>query len=271
MDRLLSPRTKRVALVVGVVALVALAGCTSGGSDDTTTPTTNGTDMGQLASDHAAQIDAAQSLTTSQEIVVQQAQNDTTVTDTRQRITYFDLENSLGLENYTRTYSSAQGEVVQSADTYTVNDETYLRSYDSRIGQTRYFYGQEPYNQSEPPSPLNFTSAGDVSFYEFMNASVEAQGTTEFQGESVQRYTANGTENLPNVTDLYSSSFGTIDGANATLLVTDDGLVRHMEIQLTGTSTGGQPLAVTIRLTASDIDSTTVQEPDWLSEVGQSS
>ncbi|QSG11759.1 hypothetical protein HSBGL_1337 [Halapricum desulfuricans] len=91
MDRLLSPKTRQIVLVVLAVSLVALAGCTTGGDtaptetttgdELTDTPTDEPTDTqtdeppesdidpGELADSHAALLEDADSVTAGQRVV----------------------------------------------------------------------------------------------------------------------------------------------------------------------------------------------------------
>ncbi|MCU4716493.1 DUF7537 family lipoprotein [Halapricum hydrolyticum] len=295
MDRLLSPQTKRIVLVVLAVALVALAGCSTGDTtptettddypltetttdpadgtttdpaDETTTePPASDVDPEELAANHAERIDAASSLTASQQVLVRQTTGGNTSVSDTQMVSYYDLADRVGLQTATKSVTAPQYATKQRTDKYTAGDETFLRANSSTSQQAEYYYDQQPYNYSAPPTPVNFTSAGWTGLYENMNASLQEQGTTEFGNETVTRYTASGQASLPVLSAGAGSSFSELDQINATVLVTDDGLVTSTTVRASGTSVRGTDLAIAYQYTVTDLNETTVTEPAWTENV----
>lgn len=295
MERLFSARTKQIALVVLAVSLLALAGCSTGDDSSDGTPTVNQTvpeptseptpeptttddptpppesdiDVDELAASHAAQIEAATSLTAGQQVQQRQVLDGNTSVGSQQSLGYYDLENSTGLVNSSQTSQSQLGSFSSSAQQYTAGNETFLRQNSTQLPAPQYSYDAEPYNMSQQPTPVNFTGVGWGQFYEAWNPSLQSQGETEFQGETVEEYRAEGQDSLPYLSETLSGSFQEIDTINATTLVTDDGLVTYTAIQVSGTGTRGGEITSTFQFTVTDINSTTVPEPNWLDQVNQ--
>jgi hypothetical protein len=293
MDRLFSARTKRIALVVLAVTLVALAGCSTGGNGGDGTPTANQTtpeptaeptpeptttdepspppesdiDPAELAASHTAQIEAATSVTAGQQVQQRQVLDGNTSVGSQQLLGYYDLENSIGLVNSSQTSQSQLGSVSSSAQQYTASNETFLRQNSTRLPEPQYSYDAEPYNMSQQPTPVNFTGIGWGQFYETWNPSLQSQGETEFQGETVEEYRAEGQNSLPYLSETLGNSFQEIDTINATTLVTDDGLATYTVIQVSGTGTRGGEITTTFQFTVTGVNETTVPEPAWLEQV----
>ncbi|MEF8826716.1 MAG: hypothetical protein V5A27_10330 [Halapricum sp.] len=302
MDRLVSPKTKQVLLVVLAVALVALAGCNTGGDTTTspgetltdgnetlttdtetttepttteptttepttTEPTESDIDPDVLASEHAAQVEAADSLAAGRTISVRSVSDGNLSTQYTEYLGYYNFQDSVGFENATETYSGVQGAFRSSSEVYTNGSETFQKVNSTRYPEAQYFYGQEPYNESELPTPVDFENAGWVSIYESLNGSFQSQGTTEYRGQTVEEYTADGQASLPNLSEDLSASFSEIDSLNATILVTEDSLVTYLGIQASGTGTDGSDLSLGYQFTVTDVNATTVEEPAWTSSV----
>ncbi len=300
MDRLLSPKTKQVLLVLLAVGLVALAGCNTGGDGtpsvtstdgeslnettpgETTTPneTTPGetttpnettpqsdVDFDELAAGHDTQVESADSLTEGAQILEQYTVNGSQSVSTTEVVTYYDLAEQVGLETAAVSQSSSQGSLQQSSVKYTAGTETFQRTNSTQRQDAQYRYDQEPYNMSAQPTPINFTSVGWTTLYDNMNASLLADGTTEFQNETVQKYTASGRDRLPALSSGIGSSFSELETFNVTMLVTDDGLITRTTIRAAGTTVQGAELTLAYQYTVADLGATTVEKPDWTDNV----
>ena len=283
MDRLLSPKTKRVLLVLLAVGLVALAGCNTGGD---TTPSATSTDDGplnettpnettpqsdidfdELVAGHKAQVESADSLTEGAQILERYTVNGSPSASTTEVVTYYDIAEQVGLETAAVSQSSSQGSIQQNSVKYTADAETFQRTNSTQAEDARYLYDQEPYNMSAQPTPINFTSVGWTNLYDNMNASLLEDGTTEFQNETVQRYTASGRDRLPELSSGIGSSFSELETFNVTMLVTDDGVITRTTIRASGTTLRGNSLTRAFQYTVVDLNATTVEEPDWTDNV----
>lgn len=298
MDQLLSAQTKRITLVVLAVALVALAGCSTGDStgdtptpnetltDATDTPTPEPTieptptpeptpepdpvrdvDPDELASSHSSIVNASSSLTSGQQVVFEQQIDGNTSTLVSSVAAYYDFENRVGLQNNTEMIRGPGRTVGGTSETYTVGNETFSRTNTSRLSEPRFNYGKEPYNESTDPTPVGFVNVGWVTLYQDWNASLESQGETEFRGQTVTEYEAVGTGDLPVLTERLNDSFSEFETANATVYVTDDGLVTYTLVEVSGDATSGGSLSATLQYSVTDVNATTVEEPDWTDQV----
>jgi hypothetical protein len=301
MDRLFSARTKRIALVVLAVTLVALAGCSTGGNGGDATPTANQTtpeptseptststpeptstptpeptpepnltrdiDPGDLAESHTSVVDSASSLTVAQQTAFTQHLEGNTSLFSSSVSGQFNFEDSVGLQNFTEIQQSQLGRVGGTTEVYTDGNETFTRTNTTRTQQPQFNYGQEPYNGTNEPTPVNFTNVGWTGLYDSWNASLESQGETEFRNETVTEYRAEGTSDLPFLVSQLNDSYAEFDTVNATVLVTDDGLVTYTIIQMSGTDTNGGTLSATLQYSVTDPNTTTVPEPAWLDQV----
>lgn len=96
------------------------------------------------------------------------------------------------------------------------------------------------------------------------NVSFEQTGTVTRDDEILLRY--NATEVDDREAFFYTTDFSTIDSVesvDSTLLVDEEGIIRSFNVTVTYTF-AGQTQDGTISYRVTDIDSTTVEEPDWL-------
>ncbi|EMA29781.1 DUF7537 family lipoprotein [Haloarcula japonica] len=172
--------------------------------------------------------------------------------------------------------SLAQGELVQaSGDTL----ETTTYTADGTTAERRVLVRGEQemtdYRSATPPydgqvQPVNESSVIDRSLLQSLGSAINwtYAGTEMADGDSVSQFKATGS----NVTGFAAddavstnvSANGTTDSASATVLVDEDGVVRSFQYRVT-TERDGQPVTVTLSLSVSQVDDTTVTEPDWLS------
>lgn len=95
-----------------------------------------------------------------------------------------------------------------------------------------------------------------------INATYERKGIETFQGVPVMRYEATGVDTLPNgIGDGNASSV--FENFSATLLIDRNGVIRHYRYELVYVDYHTPRVAQTY--TISDVGSTTVEKPDWVS------
>lgn len=284
MNRLLSPKTKQVLLVLLAVGLVALAGCNTGGdgtssatptdggplngvtSTETSTPASD-VNFDELVASHKTRVESAGSLTEGARILEQYTVNGSPSVSTTEVVTYYDLAEQVGLETAAVSQSSSQNSIQQNSVKYTAGTETFQRTNSTQVQDAQYFYDQQPYNMSAQPTPINFTSVGWTNLYDNMNASLLANGTTEFRNETVQKYTASGRNRLPALSSGVGSSFSELDTFNVTMLVTEDGVITRTTIRASGTTPRGDSLTLAYQYTVVDLNTTTVEKPGWTDNV----
>ena len=171
----------------------------------------------------------------------------------------------------------ADGELVQAngdalaTTTYTAEGTTAERRVLTRGDDT-----MTDYRSATPPydgqvQPVNESSVVDRSLLQSLGSDINwtYTGTETVDGDSVSRFEATGS----NVTGFAAddavstnvSANGTTDSASATVLVDEDGVVRSFQYRVTA-ERDGRPVTVTLSLSVSQVDDTTVAEPAWLSE-----
>lgn len=103
------------------------------------------------------------------------------------------------------------------------------------------------------------------------------RGVEQYDGDWATRYEASGPENVSDLglvlaaalteSDLERTGYTTEDvdatAANATLLVSPDGVVRYLSLTVVGTTDDGEAVQVTVQLTVDDVGSTNVERPPW--------
>lgn len=268
-----------------VVLLTASAGCTgllgseagAGGSDTavTTTPAgangpapgTSGFDAAAIERGHFETLSNS-SFTTALSFQL------STVRDGENRSVFINRTVAVDREN---DRSLATGELVQASGdalvttTYTADGTTAERRVLTRGGET-----MSDYRSATPPydgqvRPVNESSVIDRSLLQSLGADINwtYAGTETVDGDSVSRFEATGSDVTGFAADdavsTNVSADGTTDAASATVLVDEDGVVRSFQYRVT-TDRDGRPVTVTLSVSVSKVDDTTVAEPDWLSD-----
>lgn len=100
----------------------------------------------------------------------------------------------------------------------------------------------------------------------FSNANFEEGGTVTHNDETLYRYNATEVDDPEEFLNLSESSEAdSVESFNATLLVDEEGIMRSLTIDMT-TTTLGETEEISLELRITELDSTTVEEPDWLEE-----
>lgn len=144
---------------------------------------------------------------------------------------------------------------------YYANDTVYVRSESPSTNQTSYTSRQQPLNL-EQVTGTQFVAPAVA------NASYGEAAVVERDGETLVRYES---QELTNATGLLGSGISTenVTSFSATLLVDEDGVVRRVEYRATVDRPGGErTLEVVVEV--SELDSTTVQRPDWVDRAASS-
>lgn len=113
----------------------------------------------------------------------------------------------------------------------------------------------------------NQTNTTDIDDW-FANASFEEADTVTRDDETLYRYNATDVDDpeaFENLAIAEGETIDSIESFNTTVLVNKEGLIRSLGFDMTVTYLGEtQDISAEIRIT--DLDSTTVEEPDWLEE-----
>jgi len=264
-----------------VVLLIASAGCsglfgseTGTGTSETPTsadangpaPGSSGFDAGAIERGHFETLSNS-SFTTSLSFQL------STVRDGKNRSVFINRTVAIDRES---DRSLASGELVQASGdtlattTYTADGTTAERRVLARGEEemTDYRSASPPYDG--PVQPVNESSVIDRSLLQSLGSDINwtYAGTETVDGDSVSRFEATGSNvtgfAADNAVSTNVSANGTTDSASATVLVDGDGVVRSFQYRVS-TERDGQPVTVTLSLSVSQVDDTTVAEPDWLS------
>ena len=239
-----------------VALLVLTAGCSAGGllgSDDGNGDNGSGdiepyTESGDeltgemLNQSHIDAIQAAGSYTLEANVSLS-GEDSSLVQDARGRI---DLDND---KQYVVQFASIFGN--QTTYRYTANGTTYERVV-PEDGETQYRTNEDG-TITEPS-----VNTDNIDAFEW-----EQQGTETHEGVGVTRYEATG---VANYTALPTSpEEGNVTDVSATLLVSEDGVMHEYVVEYTQEN-GDSSQSVSLRYAATDVGSTTVEEPDWTDE-----
>lgn len=271
---------RQVAVIVAVVAMVALAGCSSGGStttapgtDTTSEPDTttepNATpsvdvEPANVSESHAAALSAAGSFTSRVDITQEVVQDGNTTAISVDRRTAIDLEAGTGLRFQSSTGLLGPNTTINTTS-YTAGDTTYMRVTSPLQDEPRLLNASEPYSPNSNVQPVNASQARGEA-YIGQNVTWSSNGTTTVDGTTVARFTASGAENLPDIAASMSSSNLTVERLDAEMLVDSDGVVRRLTLDVSGTQANGNSVSSSIEYTVTEIGSTNVSEPGWVAD-----
>lgn len=254
-----SPPSRQLLLTIALTALVALAGCSglpgmggeSGGgygvaAENLDGETIDNESSARVTDDGSYTLERITTLNTSGDSVSYEATQETTVRvdfdagrGIRERDSQIDLDSSQPPTSI--TYTDGTGTyrkegTGENATYVTVEEESFVQ-------------------------PVN-TSAFDQNFASLIDGIAwERGGSTTVDGVAVTRYdvgnVTNATAVLGQVNDIES-----VDGS---LYVDSSGLVRKLSLQAEFTRNDGTIVA-NVTQTVTSVGSTTVKEPDWLSQ-----
>jgi len=280
----LNTMRRRSLILLGLVVLVASAGCLgflgdgSGTETTTTQPTDEMTDeepestgettatettddagsgddgsIARAARDHQRQLQSAGSFT------ARVVQNRTTDDDTA-NVT-IEVRSDLEGEEYLMQTTGTALDRDLRIDRYTAGETTYEHLV---LGdQERYRVDTEPYDGNVEPVDVDRAMGGKNLVGRLSEYDLEADGTVTHRGEEMTRYTADDPEAwggpLPDGADE-------IDSLEMHILVDDSGIARVIEYRVSGTSTRGGTFYEYFYLEITDVGSTTVEEPGWIDE-----
>lgn len=282
-----STRTSVAALVpAAVLAMVVLAGCTGtisdlpGGAPAPYTQTGAALNGTALAADTLAGLRDAGSFRANTTMRLDASAISVQV----DRTAAVDLAANRSSSRSQIATSATNGSGI-TMDRYSTANATYRRmTLDlGRQTITRYDVSRAPYDDG-PLAPRPVT-ASRMASADLVRASVDRlnwtqAGVEKYDGGWVTRYEATGVANVTglsraamedavesaNETALSSPSGEGSVAVNATLLVSPDGVVRRLEVRVSGQSERGESYGMTLRVTTTDLGSTQVEPPAWLAE-----
>ncbi len=264
-------RLRRLLLTAIVALLVATAGCSSltGGNDGNGDGASgagydvSGADLdGQTLTDATSEtVESAGSFTVETTSTLTSSQNGQEQASTSDSTLRVNLDDDRGIRNQTRTIDSGDGVQEQSTVVYTDGTTSYRQqtaqgetSYDQQDGEPQSFGGIQPVNTTA--FAQNYTGIVD-------GFSWEQSGSSEVGDVAVTEYSLTGE---PDKETLNLGENATIEDSSGTLSVDSDGVVRQADIAYTVTTEQGTT-SIDATTTLSNVGSTTIEEPGWLSDV----
>lgn len=265
---------KRVLLTATVALLVATAGCsglvgddgTGNGNGDTGANGSgydvNGSNLdGQTLTDTTAEVvESEGSFTVETSASFSMSQNGQEQSSASESSLRVNLDDDRGIRNQTQSVDTAGGTQQQISVVYTDGNTSYRKqtaqgntTYDKQEGEPQSFGGVQPVNTSD--FTQNYTGIVD-------GFSWETNGSSEVDGVAVTEYSLTG---IADKQVLGADESTTIENASGTLYIDSEGVVRQAEISYTFATEQGST-SIDATTTLSDVGSTTVEEPDWLSE-----
>lgn len=248
-------------LAIGLVALVALAGCsaldgsasTPGANDGSPTPEPfvgpdESVGGSELADQHERQLRSSDDFTVRTNLTFSSSSNVAT------EITELRANPDEGVYwEYTDGFDPVE------RYRYTDGDETLVRV----VGDsTTYDAASEPYDGGVEPVALNDSlHASTIEQLFDGEVDLENRGTTTHDGVTTTEFAAAGADswNPPNYDTSDVTEF------DVRVLVDRNGVVRLLEYRVVEES-GGESTVLEVTVAVSDVGSTDVTEPDWLDE-----
>jgi len=262
---------RRTAALLLLAGLTALSGCAGFlGADSTETPTNNTTagtgadapvhdlplDSSSVIDAHDAALTEAGSFTYQQNATVRLTGNDSRIVN---------YKNVTAPTNLTtdRIFSHERIALQPRRDTYVDGNGTmYQRLWSSQDTAYRVRGGATANATTYLEPPLQ----GHLTGLNF-----SAAGTSTVDGVTVDTYTVTDLEQVNRTThDPQVFPAQNLDTISVTVAIDRQGVVRSFEYQATGTNANGDSLGYHLSLGYTDVGSTTVAEPAWLSEARNS-
>ncbi|WP_336037764.1 DUF7537 family lipoprotein [Halobacterium yunchengense] len=265
---------------VAVVALLLVAGCSTGGDGSATTTAPEATtaapgdatttasggdggDGGDGSAVYETPLDAA-TVADNHEAVLREAGTFTleSTSNQTQGEQSFGVTSSVAADLSSGAYLSTQDAQGRTVETYGYGNGTAYQRLTLSENETQYAVPQQTTNTSQ-------LASGQIQ--QFVNGfSFEHVGAETVDGEETDVYEADGFGDLnrsaPGFEDFSEEN---VSSVTARLYITEDGLVKQFSYELTAQTETGE---ATIRLDQRyvDVGSTDVAEPDWLDEARES-
>lgn len=99
-----------------------------------------------------------------------------------------------------------------------------------------------------------------------LNATFQREGIETFDGVPVMRYEASGGEALSGTYLSGGTTSDRFEGFSATLLLDEDGVVRHFAYEFQFAEADSGPKRIAVSYTVTDVGRTDVERPDWVAE-----
>jgi len=246
---------RSVALTAAIALLVLAAGCA--GSLDGESETgydANGSELdgATLTNQTTDAVESSGSYTLNSTARITGERQGQTVTSGTDEARQIEFESDRGVRSTDRTLSSDRGTQSVSAVVYTDGDTSYRRQNAS--GNVSYDVQEGGYSGAGSTTPVNTTDF-DQNYTSFVDEfGWEHNGTDTVDGVTVTSYTT-----------VQNGTSAGIRNASGRMLIDSDGVIRELTLSYTFID-AGSPTTIELSIVLSDLGSTTVEEPDWVSD-----
>lgn len=164
-------------------------------------------------------------------------------------------------ERIATNVTASGGFVRLTADSYRTADTVYTRQNSSLAAEPRYDVSREPFSVNETT-----TAPTSRTLQQYLgNASYGSAQPVTRDGETLIRYES--TE-LLDASAFFNESVAdeNVSDFRASVLVDSEGLIHELTYSATYIDSAGEQVDETTRYQVTEVDTTTVPEPDWLGE-----
>jgi hypothetical protein len=265
--------SKRTLLIVFVVLLVTLAGCSGGPGDDGGDSDSDGTETDDGGPDDQAMSalgGSGEEVMQAHQAALEDQETFTVVVNTT--LSNFDVGTGQaagsdsgtidGLFEVDSTTGETYGVMTIGSTQGTMTIEQYSPP-NEEVSYTRMEMGGQPfYSRTETGGVMqNASMPGDASFFDAVE--FESEGTVTRDGRTLEKYVVTGTDQVAE-----ESVFGgTVSDITMTVFVDQStGLLSEVDWEYTYEGPDGQQADSEMRFRYEAVGSTTVTQPDWLEE-----
>lgn len=245
---------------VSLVVLVILAGCAGGSGDVASgdTPAESDDPSGDvtLVENRTAALMSAGSYTATWEMAFSSEGETVGATTYTHAVDYENERSSFGM------LMTSEDEVSNDHESFYADGTTYARYGSGDEATYNVADGEFAPENTLFPVESSFTSASDLEAF-------SAAGTETYDGVSVTRYER--TDRPTWVNSQAGDEDFTWTSFNYVVLVDDDGLVRYESWGGDGVDEDGVEQTITFSYSLTDVGSTSVEDPDWLSMADEQS
>lgn len=248
----------RTAALFAACALVVLAGCAGafGGASEESGPPAYATESGELNATALERAHTDALLEAGSYTQVSTAE----VTYDGDRPDYW-FPNQTIVSKWDREAGAQSFEQEVESQGYVGGYANGTRGYQMQEWDGETEYAVRELDRSDEEFAAAMREQARVGVPGLSNWNFEYDGTAERDGETLHRFTADEFDGQRQIPDR-------VVDANATVLATDEGVVRHIDLRFAGQSQGE---SVTVRITIAyeDAGETTVEAPDWVDEAAR--
>ncbi len=165
-------------------------------------------------------------------------------------------------------HSNATGEnsLLRNSSVYSNGTTAYRLSRENDTDVSTVASPLPVFNESSDEYLWHGWFGYDIDSFErvAINATFQREGIETFQDVPVMRYEATGVDALSDTRLWDENASKQFEAFSATLLVDEDGVVRHYEYEIVFPVIENRPRRIAVSYTLTDVGSTDIEKPDWV-------